>query len=156
LGTYAGSLAWELSAGTGQVVIAPIYSVLKQRKVGFQFFHKLSDVMVADDSDAICGLRFDRQVELRDATREYCPVSTQTGLLSWGATPDWNAIENGDELTDIDLESHWCTQAVGTVTLERGCHFDDAILAIPLGVFKRLNTDKGPCAELIKRNRRFR
>jgi uncharacterized protein with NAD-binding domain and iron-sulfur cluster len=158
LGTYAGALAWKPAAGTGQAVVAPLYQVLQQRGVRFRFFHKLVDVVPAPNEDALDALRFERQVELVDESREYRPVRMEQGLLSWGAEPDWAVIRGGPELraAGVDFESHWCTRSVGTVTLRRGSCFDEAILAVPLGAFKRLNADRGPCEQLMARSERFR
>jgi len=175
LGTYAGALAWRLSAGTGSAVIAPLYEVLKKRGVKFQFFHKLTQVGLAEREDMLDTLTFDRQVLLRPVEdlarppakelplktaeeKAYDPLRMVNGLLSWGEEPDWSAIEGGVEMkkAGVDLESHWCQQKVGAVTLKRGADFDDAILAIPLGAFKKLNADGGPCDQLIARSQRFR
>lgn len=158
LGTYAGHLAWKPAAGTGSAVIAPLYSVLKSRGVAFRFFHKLVHVELAADEDAVDALRFDRQVDLVDPGREYCPVATRSGLLSFGAEPDWSVIKDEARIkaASVDLESHWSHERVGCVTLNRGSCFDDVVLALPLGAFKRLNADDGPCLQLMKRSRAFR
>lgn len=158
LGTYAGTLAWKLAAGTGSAVIAPVYQVLQERGVNFRFFHKLTQVGLLDREDTLSTLEFDRQVEFVDPAREYDPLRMCNGLLSWGETPDWSLIKDGDALREagVDLESHWCTQKADVVTMTRGADFDDAILAIPLGAFKRLNDDPGPCDQLIQRSQRFR
>jgi uncharacterized protein with NAD-binding domain and iron-sulfur cluster len=156
LGTYCGALAWKPAAGTGQAVIAPLYSVLQQRGVQFRFFHKLVDIGVDPHEDAITSLVFDRQADVAGAG--YSPVRMRNGLLSWDAEPDWSALENGTELQreGVDFESHWCSRKVGELALQHGEDFDDAILAIPLGAFKPLNADRGPCARLLERSRRWR
>lgn len=156
IGTYAGALAWQLAAGTGQVAIAPLYEVLKQRDVQFRFFHKLTDIGVAADADVVETLTFDVQVAFADPAHAYQPVDLAEGLMSWRAEPDWCVIRDGDKLRGIDLESHWCQHKVDCLTLKRGHDFDDVILAIPLGAFKKLNADSGPCRQLFRRSVRFR
>ncbi len=43
-GSYRGDFVYELAAGMGEVVITPIYRVLRQRGVSFEFFHKLTGI----------------------------------------------------------------------------------------------------------------
>lgn len=158
LGTYAGTLAWRVAAGTGSAAIAPLYQVLKARGVKFSFFHKLTRVGLLECVDTLDTLTFDRQVALADPRAEYEPLAMCNGLLSWGDEPPWDQIQGGADLKQdgIDLESHWCTQKVDELTLERGKDFDDAILAIPVGTFMPLSGDPGPCDQLIARSTPFR
>jgi uncharacterized protein with NAD-binding domain and iron-sulfur cluster len=157
LGTYQGALAWELQAGTGEVLLAPLFAVLKRRGVQFRFFHKLTKIDVDADHGSIVRLHFDRQVNLRIEQDKYDPLKLRGGLLAWGNEPDWSLIENGDALRDagVDLESHWCDQNVESIPVALG-QFDEAVLAIPLGAFKKLNDEEGPCSALLKTNLRFR
>jgi uncharacterized protein with NAD-binding domain and iron-sulfur cluster len=156
LGTYKGAVAWVLQAGAGEVVIAPLFEILRARGVKFQFFHKLTGVQIAPDGASIDSLRFDQQVRLKHPEIEYEPVQMSGGLLGWGLTPKWELIENGEvlEKNKVDLESHWYTGKVDTVQIERIRDFDEVVLAVPLGVFKDFGSG-GPCSELIKSNPRF-
>ncbi|WP_213737669.1 FAD-dependent oxidoreductase [Bradyrhizobium sp. dw_411] len=157
LGTYRGALAWELQAGAGEVVIAPLFEVLEARGVKFQFFHKLAGVQVASDGVTIESLRFDRQVRLRNPNEKYDPLQMSGGLTGWGSAPNWNLIENGKilEKRKVDLESHWCNEKVETVQIEHIRDFDDVVLAVPLGAFKEFGSG-GPCSELLTSNPRFK
>ncbi|WP_346657355.1 FAD-dependent oxidoreductase [Bradyrhizobium monzae] len=158
LGTYQGALAWELYAGMGDVLIAPLFRVLQHRGVRFHFFHKLTNIDLSADHRSIERLHFDQQVKLSIDPADYEPVELRDGLLTWGAAPDWDVIEHGRELkaAGTDLESHWCRQRVGSVCRELGQDFDDVVLAIPLGAFKKLNSAEGPCNQLFEINQRFR
>ncbi|MCA1549974.1 NAD(P)-binding protein [Bradyrhizobium sp. BRP19] len=158
LGTYQGALAWELQAGMGDVLVAPLFQVLKSRAVRFRFFHKLRNIDIDSDMTSIVRLHFDRQVNLRIDQDDYEPVRLCEGVLSWSAAPDWSVIEDGEMLKDagVDLESHWCDQSVSSIAIQQGCDFDEAVLAIPLGAFKKLNPLAGPCCQLLKANERFR
>jgi uncharacterized protein with NAD-binding domain and iron-sulfur cluster len=160
LGTYQGALAWELQAGMGDVLVAPLYEVLKDRGVKFRFFHKLTKIDISDERTSIESLHFDRQVDLTVDQDCYKPVKVRCGSLSWGAEPDWSVIKDGKDLkaAGIDLESYWCSQKVESIVLKRGHDqdFDEAVLAIPLGAFKELNAVEGPCSQLFKANHRFR
>jgi uncharacterized protein with NAD-binding domain and iron-sulfur cluster len=162
LGTYKGALAWKLKAGMGEAVIAPLFEVLKkEERVKFCFFHKLIDIGLTSDGSAVTSLTFAKQVKLK--SKSYEPTSVHKGLVCWPEKPFWESIVGGAALAgrSVDFESYWCAEpAVGTVTLEQGKDgdegFDDVILAIPVGVIKRLGTARSPCDALIAANRRFR
>jgi uncharacterized protein with NAD-binding domain and iron-sulfur cluster len=158
LATSRGSVAWELQAGSGEVVIAPLFDVLKQRRVKFQFFHKLTAIQLSSDESSVNSLQFDRQVKLKDPNSEYEPVQMHNGLRGFGSKPDWNLIENGDvlEQNNVDLESFWCHQRDEPFHIERGHDFDEVILAIPVGAFKDLGSGGGPCSALIDSNEQFK
>jgi uncharacterized protein with NAD-binding domain and iron-sulfur cluster len=158
LGTYKGAMAWELQAGAGEVVIAPLFEVLKARGVKFQFFHKLAGVQVSSDGASIESLRFDRQVRLKDPKIEYEPLQMSGDLIGWGSTPNWDLIENGKvlEKNKVDLESHWYNDKVETIQIERIRDFDDVVLAVPLGTFKDFGSGGGPCSELLTSNPEFK
>src|SRR5262249_32974134 len=39
--TYSGSVSYDLQAGMGEVVFAPIYKALRNKGVNFEFFHRV-------------------------------------------------------------------------------------------------------------------
>jgi uncharacterized protein with NAD-binding domain and iron-sulfur cluster len=158
LGTYRGAFAYESRAGLGEVVITPIYRALRQRNVQFCFFHKLTGLELNAARDGIAKIHFDRQVDLcRETYEPTIPPGLQFGNLEcWPEAPLWNQIKDGGTLCSLDLESYWCAQKVGEVTLSQGAHFDEAVLAVPVGAFKPLNDEQGPCAELIAASEKFR
>ncbi|MBR0906608.1 NAD(P)-binding protein [Bradyrhizobium liaoningense] len=159
-GTYRGSFAFEMQSGMGEVVVVPIYRVLKQRGVKFKFFWKLKRLELDPQKGSIARIIFDRQVDLRNG--EYCPTiapkSCNGNLECWPEMPLWDQICDGQLLCqkEVDLESHWCTHRVGQETLQRGDHFNTVVLAIPLGAFKKLNAAPGPCDQLVEANSKFR
>jgi uncharacterized protein with NAD-binding domain and iron-sulfur cluster len=158
-GSYRGDFVYELAAGMGEIVITPIYRVLRQRGVSFEFFHKLTAIGLNGAKDGVATLTFDRQVCLKSGTYEpTMPPSEASGYLEyWPNEPDWSQIDLSEALTCTDLESYWCQQKVGESTLMQGEHFDDVVLAIPVSAFMQLNdVDKGPCAELIEASASFR
>src|SRR5437870_2399131 len=38
---YRGSLMWKMKFGMGDTIFAPLYEVLRRRKVEFKFFHRV-------------------------------------------------------------------------------------------------------------------
>ena len=48
--TYKGAIFWKMTAGMGDIVMAPIYEVLRRRGVEFEFFHRL-DALHLDRHD---------------------------------------------------------------------------------------------------------
>ncbi|GGC54494.1 NAD(P)-binding protein [Chelatococcus reniformis] len=159
-GTYRGAFAFEMQSGMGEVVVVPIYEVLKRRGVKFQFFMKMNRIALDPSKTAVEWIEFDRQVNL--ISGEYIPtIAPGPGngfLQSWPSRPLWDQIHCGEQLAtqNIDLESHWCTHSVGKVMLRQGREFDNVILAVPLGAFKKLNAAPGPCDALIEANAQFR
>jgi uncharacterized protein with NAD-binding domain and iron-sulfur cluster len=157
LGTYKGSAVWKPAGSLGEVLIAPLYQVLRARGVQFEFFHKLTGIELSEDKTAVARLRFARQVAV--PPDGYVPTVTRDHATYWPSTPIWKDVEKGPELRDrgIDLESRWCDQQTpNELTLEQGEHFADVVLAIPLGAFKPFSRRQGPCDELIRASAKFR
>ncbi|MCG2626202.1 NAD(P)-binding protein [Bradyrhizobium sp. WYCCWR 13023] len=159
-GTYRDSFAFEMQSGMGEVVVVPIYRVLKQRGVKFEFFRKLKRLELDPQEGSVARIVFDRQVNLTNGA--YCPTirpqPCNGNLECWPETPLWNQICDGRALQEqgVDLESHWCCHNVGQETLEWGNHFHAVVLAIPVGAFKKLNAGPGPCDQLIAASSKFR
>src|SRR5262249_23381902 len=139
--TYKGAVAYKTRAGMGEVVVAPLYQVLQQQGVKFVFFHKLQQIDL-DRENKIAALHLTQQVALR--APEYDPLIEINGLLCWPAEPRWEQIEVGPALRErqVDFESHWCQEPpAGHSVLKLGEDFDDVVLAISLGAYKKLNDD---------------
>ena len=156
-GGYKDAFLYESTAGLGEVVVAPIYGVLRQRGVQFQFFHKLTRLELNDAKDGIAKIHFDRQVDLSVDTYEptFKPEPRFANLECWPDAPRWGQIKDGKSLEGLDLKSYWCEQKTRTHVLSRS-DFDEVVLAIPVGAFKPLNASPGPCAELIEASRSFK
>jgi uncharacterized protein with NAD-binding domain and iron-sulfur cluster len=139
LGTYQAAVAWELQAGAGEVIVAPLFEVLKDRGVEFQFFRKLTDIGVSSDGRSVDSLHFDVQAIPRLGYEWTMPIGN--GLYGWSSQPDWAHLDvppNGC----FDFESFWCSERVSTDVKKQGDDFDDVVLAIPLGAFKKFTGDK--------------
>jgi uncharacterized protein with NAD-binding domain and iron-sulfur cluster len=158
--TYKGAVFYEMQAGMGETVIAPIYQVLRQRGVAVRFFSKVKRLELSENGKWVQRIHISRQV---DTPAAYEPLFAVNGLPCWPTEPFWDQVKDGEAIRqrlDADgqtLESHWCSQEVGTDVLELGTHFDKVILGINLGAFQHLNDEDGSlCDELIEADPAFR
>jgi hypothetical protein len=156
---YRRSALWKMEAGTGDVVFAPLYQVLRKREVQFRFFHRVTRLHVSDDGKRIERISLQKQVALKDPEQEYSPLIDVNGLPSWPSEPNWQRIENGEAIRD-DLEQRGATLETAPngvppaiqpdVVLEYGgegeLRFDDVILGISVGALQDI------CCELVKRD----
>ena len=143
---YKGAIFWKMQAGMGDTIFSPIYMVLKQRGVKFEFFHAVENLGLSADKSAVETIRIGRQVHLKDLAREYDPLVWVKGVPCWPATADYSQIVEGDQLQaqNINLESFWTPwKSVETLTLRAGVDFDEVVLGISLGALPFL------CPELI-------
>jgi uncharacterized protein with NAD-binding domain and iron-sulfur cluster len=143
LGTYKGSAVWKPAGSLGEVLIAPLYQVLRHRGVQFAFFHKLIGIELSEDKTSVARVHFARQV---DVAPGYEPTAAKDDRTYWPLTPKWK-----------DLESRWCDRQIpGVLTLEQGKDFAEVVLAVPLGAFKHFSRRQGPCDDLIRASAKFR
>jgi uncharacterized protein with NAD-binding domain and iron-sulfur cluster len=145
---YKGSVIYKMQAGMGDVVFAPIYRVLKERGVRFEFFHKVLALRFDEAANAVGRIECERQVALPGP---YQPLIRVNDLDAWPSEPDYDQIGNGAALERaiadgrINLESQgspaW--EDATPLTLERGRDYDIAVLGIPIAVLKYI------CADLV-------
>ncbi len=142
---YKGAIFWKMQAGTADATVTPIYSVLKQRGVKFQFFHKVLNLGLSADKSALETILLEEQVELKNPAQEYYPMFDPqgNGLLCWPSQPLYEQIKNGDALKGYDLESFWTTWKGTQKTLTLGEEFDEIVLCISLGSMPYI------CPELV-------
>ena len=127
---YREAVAYELMAGMGESVFAPLYLVLRDRGVKFKFFHRVRKLMPTSDRLAIGSIEIDIQAELRGRD-EYHPLISVKGLRCWPSIPLFDQLteyQNGQ----IEFESTTSQTRSGRCELRRGIEFDDVILGIPL------------------------
>jgi uncharacterized protein with NAD-binding domain and iron-sulfur cluster len=132
---YQGHVVYKMAAGMGDTIFAPIYQVLKQRGVRFEFFHRVTSLepgTLSAGSRGIAKVHLARQVNLKNGT--YDPLIDVDGLPCWPSAPLTAQIENGEQLKGVNLESHWSGWPdVATLTLEAGRDYDVVVLGISLG-----------------------
>lgn len=135
--TYKGSFAYRFVAGTADTCYAPAYEVLRKRGVKVEFFHRVRNLALKD------GLVESIDVGIQAVPKsEYDPLRPVKGLPTWPDEPLWDQLVNGAELQaiDADLESpaEDARALEGTQLLQRGVHFDDVIIAVPISALPDL------------------
>jgi uncharacterized protein with NAD-binding domain and iron-sulfur cluster len=136
---YKGSITYKMQAGMGDTIFSPLYLMLKDRGVKFEFFHKVANLGLSADKTVVDAIAIDVQAKPKG---DYDPLVIVKGLPSWPSQPHYDQLEGGAELqkeleaAHLDLESGWCRHKVETKTLKRGKDFDLVILGISLGGIK--------------------
>lgn len=147
---YLGAFAWIFEAGTGETVIAPLYLVLKQRGVKFEFFSKVEALRLGADKRTVAAVDIGVQATPKAG---YEPLIEVKGLAAWPAEPDYAQLVEGEALREqrIDLESYWTPwQPVARKQLVAGTDYDKLVFAISLGAVPYL------CGELLAQRQDWR
>lgn len=134
--TYKGSIYFKMRAGMGDVVVAPLYRVLQRRGVRFRFFHKVEALELDATRKHIASVRMTQQARVKDGKhgRDYQPLKDIGGLSCWPALPDYDQLEGGDALRDVDFESYYSRiPEARTVRIRSGDDFDRVVFGIPIG-----------------------
>ncbi|WP_158937438.1 NAD(P)-binding protein [Burkholderia sp. S171] len=147
---YHGGFIWKMQAGMGDTVFTPLYQVLKQRGVKFEFFHKVEDLIPEAAGNSVSEIVITQQVALKAGLSEYDPLVAVAGLDCWPSRPNYDQIDAQQaELlknNDVDLESHWNDWAqihsaqfqkpLPVKRLKRGVDFDKIVFGLPVGSLK--------------------
>ena len=144
--TYKGAIMWKMNAGMGDTIFTPLYIELKKRGVKFEFFHRVTNLSLNPEQNAIAKVEMGQQVTLKNPELGYNPLIPVKDLLCWPSEPLYDQIVEGEKLKQeqIDLESFWTPWAdVKKVTLNHGEDFDIVVLGISIGAFPFI------CQELI-------
>ena len=126
---YRGSIFWKMTAGMGDVVIAPLYQALRRRGVDFEFFHRLDALHLDDRHQAVDAITLGRQVKLAEGVDRYRPLTKVRGLPVF---PDAPLLDQVEPRPGLDtLESHFGVRDdVEERVLRRGQDFDHVVLAV--------------------------
>lgn len=141
-----GQAAYSFRAGTGDTVILPIYQVLVERGVQFEFFHKIHQLTPAADGKRIESFTVERQATTTSGS--YDPLITlPDGERAWPSEPRFEQLTQGDELKDrgIDLESWWADWKGPVSAVELGPD-DQVVVALPPAVQKLVCADAADAA----------
>ncbi|EHB58323.1 amine oxidase [Mycolicibacterium rhodesiae JS60] len=130
---YKGAFFWKMTAGMGDVIIAPIYQALRRRGVRFEFFHRLDALHLDAHRHGIEAITMGRQVELAAGLDTYDPLVPADGLPVFPARPRYEQLKATTDLGE--LESHFGRRTdAETRILRRGTDFDQVVLAASLGM----------------------
>ncbi|HYD70437.1 NAD(P)/FAD-dependent oxidoreductase [Azospirillum sp.] len=166
--TCKEAVLFNMEAGMGEVIVAPIYQLLQQCGVKVKFFRRVEELGLTEDGALVDRIRLAKQVNViggDDAYRATGIVRREGDgkiLHVWPIEPYWEQIENGAAIKKVlddhksNLESHWCpVPPVGEEVLQRGKDFDIAVLGISLGGFKKMNDEPTLAAALQAARPRF-
>src|SRR5579859_116485 len=143
---YRGAFDWIFQAGAGDVLAAPMYEVLRQRGVKFEFFHKVKRLVVPENQQRVEAIVLERQATLKNGC--YQPLIDVKGLPCWPSEPLYGQLVEGQELQQrqTNLESAWTDWRGEEYRLERGKGFDEVLLSIPVSALPSI------CEDLIAQN----
>jgi uncharacterized protein with NAD-binding domain and iron-sulfur cluster len=158
---YKGAIFWKMTAGMGDVVIAPMYQALRERGVEFEFFHRLDALHVDDRRLAIDAITVGRQVRLAEGVARYEPLTRVRGLPVFPDAPLTDQLAVPQQVPNggwHSLETHWSDRTdVETRILRRGVDFDHVVLGVSLGmlpiVARELIEDRVEWREMTSRVR---
>ena len=133
--TYKGAIFWKMTAGMGDIVMAPMYEVLRRRGVEFEFFHRLDALHLDQHRHNVEAITMGRQVRLADGVDRYEPLTRIHGLPVF---PHLARAEQIQPRAGVeDLESYFGVRDDAEVrVLRRGVDFDRVILAVSLGMME--------------------
>ena len=135
---YKGAIFWKMTAGMGDVIIAPVYQALRRRGVDFEFFHRLDALHLDESRQAIDAVTVARQVRLADGLDHYEPLTTVRGLPVFPSTPLTEQLADPETTPEggwQSLETHWSERNDAEIRqLRRGVDFDHVVLAVSVGM----------------------
>jgi uncharacterized protein with NAD-binding domain and iron-sulfur cluster len=152
---YRGHFFYMMRGGMGDVVIAPLYLVLKQRGVKFEFFNRVTALRPSADRSTIDRIEILEQAKIKAG--DYKPLidapveGWDHGIEAWPAEPLWDQLVDGDTLKGTDFE--YAREAVPpppNKMLVRGVDFDEVVLGIPVGALHTI------CADLAQQRDRWK
>jgi uncharacterized protein with NAD-binding domain and iron-sulfur cluster len=124
---YKGAIFWKMTAGMGDVVIAPLYQALRRRGVGFDLNCEVESLELAPDRPRLAA------VHLRSRS-----TAAPGDLGRFGGIPAF-----GDAGTGVARRS-------GRRSLRLGVDVDDVVLAVSIGAIPMIAPD------LLDRDERWR
>ncbi len=141
---YKHAVAYTLTAGAGETLVAPLYRLLCSRRVRFRPFCRLESLRIDPSSRRLAAATFIRAARTKGA---YDPLIERRGFSSLRAAPDWSQLEEGEALRrrEVDFYSRFGDRGEeGRIELRVDRDFDDLVLALPLGCIKPDGDGKSP------------
>ena len=146
---YRGDIFWKMRHGMGDAVFEPLYTLLKQRGVKFEFFSRITQLELSADNAQIDAIHFEKQVDL--LVGDYDPLVEYRGTKVWPTKPRFEQIVGGKALeqdwdySNLETPSSRWPPVKGGSPLTREGDFDEVVLGISLGALKTI------CEPLYKR-----
>ena len=135
---YKGAIFWKMTAGMGDIVMAPLYQALRRRGVAFEFFHNVDALHLDDGHRGIGAITMTRQMRLAEGVDDYQPLTTVRGLPVFPAAPLTDQLDVSEARDAHDchaLETYWAPCDIAeTRLMRRGVDFDHVVLAVSLGM----------------------
>lgn len=109
LGTYKGSMMWDIQTGMGEALIA-LYEALVDAGVTVEFFRKVTELELSADGSSVAAVHLQRQADTVDGAYRPTFLLESEHLVCWPSEPDWSQLENGSAMqaAGVNFESHWC------------------------------------------------
>jgi len=131
--SYKGCVYYKMRAGMGDVVVAPLYEVLRRRGVRFELFHQVDALELDGAQKSVTRVRMTQQARVKGGL-EYQPLVDYQGLPCWPAEPRYEQLEEGEQLRGVDLESYYTQSPLGRPTeIVAGRDYDRLVFGIPIG-----------------------
>ncbi len=149
---HRGAAFYLLNGGMGEALIAPLYDVLRAQGVRFKLFHRIERLELDAQGRRVARIHMARQAE---PLAGYEPTFVYKGLRCWPSEPEWGQLHDGERLRQagVDFESRFSSRDhERPVLLEDGRHFDDIILALPLGTLSERGGEPSPIAAIADRH----
>ena len=135
--TYKGAVMWKMQAGMGDTIFGPLYEVLKNRGVKFEFFSRVDNLVMSPDGAVVDKIEIGRQMAVKGGAA-YDPLVPVKGLPCWPSEPQYAQLERGEELKASGecLEDWWTAWPdAGKLVLQNGVDFDRVVLGCSIGIF---------------------
>lgn len=97
--TYHRSVFAHMNGGMGEVIVTPLYEVLKDRGVKFQFFQRVDHLELDAKGKAIAKIHVTQQARTRDGDEAYDPLVSYE--IAGETRRFWPEHPKYEELTDI-------------------------------------------------------
>jgi uncharacterized protein with NAD-binding domain and iron-sulfur cluster len=138
--SYKGAPEWLPQGGCGEVLVTPMYEVLKKRGVRFELFSRVRRLHLDEERRNIERIVIEQQAKAEG----YDPLFDVKGVSCWPAKPFLDQLDEGEKLKEVNLESYWTEWRGPDRELVRGENFDDVLLGISIAALPDL------CAELAE------
>ena len=130
---YKGAPMYKMSYGMGDTVFAPLYKVLCDRGVSFEFFRCITRLNLDEEKKAIDSIEYIQQA---DATGDaYDPLLDVNGRPCWPSEPIWKQLTNGEDLfakaVDFERDHNPLDRAPELLSRDND-DFDFVVLGIPI------------------------